>query len=131
MTEIERQRRVHADNGVRSQEARDDEREALARIINDSHLVTRGWAEMRARSGFERTNGDDYSIAQGLAAADALIAAGYRKRPEPEITDEMIRAAREVLDDPHDDWPAEGYWDRMTRAALEAALRLPVREGEQ
>lgn len=41
-----------------------------------------------------------------------------------EVTEAEVEAARAVLDDPHDDWPAKGYWDRIVRAALEAAREV-------
>lgn len=113
MTEIERQRRVHADNGVRTQEARDDEREALIAILDDP---TNWWY-----------NGT-HTVFSPSRGADALIAAGYRKHPEPEITKDMVQAAAMELGDRFGHSGEEYLED--ARAALEAALRVPVGEGD-
>lgn len=102
-------------------EARDDEREALDYVTALNEHV-----EDQFSRGVESAHGyDEESFIAGVRWALA------RKHSEPEITDEMVSAAREVLDDPHDEWPEEGYWNRLTRAALEAAFRVPVGEGEQ
>lgn len=68
-------------------------------------------------SGYESTS---IGITAALEAADALIAAGYGKQSEPEITDEMVRAAKQAwLEHPVD----RGMFatERRMRAALEAA----------
>lgn len=58
----------------------DDEREALAGLVNDQHQCTRDWSDLRSRSGLERTNGDDYAIRTAYEAADAILTAGFRRR---------------------------------------------------
>jgi hypothetical protein len=58
----------------------DDEREALAQMVNDNHMCTRPWMELRRNEpAWTRSNGDDYAIAEAYRAADALLAAGFRR----------------------------------------------------
>ncbi|GAB2699523.1 hypothetical protein BKA24_001813 [Microbacterium marinum] len=59
-------------------EARDDEREALRSDIADEI------SGVQVGTGYESTT---IGITAALEAADLLIAAGYRKHPEPEITE--------------------------------------------
>jgi hypothetical protein len=95
-----------------SREARDDEREALKAIL---------WEWL----GPIEADGDEMG-----AFADAILAAGYRKHPEPEITD------AELIDlwwtNCADEW-AVPEWVMVTfgRAVIASALRVPVKEGEQ
>lgn len=101
-----------------NQEARDDERGALIDAMINVE-VSNGMVEFCA---------DDRDDAGYLA--DALIAAGYRNHPEPEITDEMIR--RGALAMCRMDWKISmGGATTLAKAALEAALRVPIGEGEQ
>lgn len=99
-------------------EERDDEREALRSDIADEI------SGVQVGVGYESTT---IGITAALEAADLLIAADYRKHPEPEITEEMVEAAWAVIER-----------DGLTvlerahvRAALAAALRVPIEEGEQ
>lgn len=104
------------------QEARDEEREAMALSLWDEGLVR------------------PESLA--FAVVDAFIAAGYRKHPGPEVTDEMVADAldaRAAMSRFHcylyatekcrcgAEW-SDAHWMRYL---LEAALRVPVGEGEQ
>jgi hypothetical protein len=93
----------------------DDERDALAHLVNDNHMCTRPWMEIRRNEpAWTRSNGDDYAIAEAYRAADALLAAGFR-RQEP-ITDAQVEAALDSWEEHSEYYPAEGM-----RAALEAA----------
>ncbi len=73
---------------------------------------------------------------------EALHAAGYRKHPEPEITEEMVERAAQALFERAGASAWRAGWDLVpeaTRAmyrddardALVAALRVPAGEGEQ
>ncbi len=62
----------------------DGEREALASLVNDNHQNSRPWRELVSRSGLQRTNGDDYAVRTAYAAADAILAAGFRRSEVPE-----------------------------------------------
>lgn len=100
------------------QEARDNEREQLI----DAMINVPG------ADGQVEFADDDREPAGHLA--DAILAAGYRKDPEPEITDEIVKAAIDRFHEPRDE-----TWEEAMRAtlgaALAAALRVPVGEGEQ
>ncbi|WP_405373392.1 MULTISPECIES: hypothetical protein [unclassified Microbacterium] len=113
------------------QEARDDEREALIRALRERSI----W----------------HSGAPYEEDADAILAAlgPHRKHPEPEITEEMVeRGARAIFAEEQCDrtqkataealvsnWQSrlserdQAEYRALTRAALEAALRVPVGEG--
>ncbi|WP_405375940.1 MULTISPECIES: hypothetical protein [unclassified Microbacterium] len=101
-------------------EARDDEREALAQAVEAQypHHEVRPYAVRHFTAGF---------------------LAGYRKHPEPEITDEMRRKVAAAIDDTAVITPRSDFLGGSTianvaevaDAALEAALRVPVGEGEQ
>jgi hypothetical protein len=93
----------------RAQRVTDDEREALARIIQ----------------GFE---GDPEYWQNFRDAAEAILAAGFRRQGS--ITDEMVDAALNAyleLDSEAETYPAAVRWrernGRYMRAALEAAER--------
>lgn len=104
------------------QEARDDEREeaieaATHRLIDwDTDVADRGVSEEHYR--------------ERRADVERIfdIIAGYRKHPEPEITEARVEAAwvayRGAMRDGLDFRPG-------IRAALEAAFRVPVGEVEQ
>lgn len=142
MDEFERERRGTADNGVRSMEARDDEREALAKVIRGVHGPNHmPWKKVAPV--YRKTAG-------------AVLAAGYRRHPEPEttddqetedvcgncnagipddyrrqVTDEMVdRAIGEYLN-LHRDASGRISLQESMRSALEAALRVPVGEEKQ
>lgn len=84
------------------QEARDE----IAQIVK---AISTKWSGPALRE-FE----NDPPIRKHFAIADALIAAGYGKQPDPEVTDEMVERAWEG-------WSSTVGTRRM-RAALEAAL---------
>ncbi len=141
--------------GLGPQEARADEREALAfRLFviesgQDEAFLARVW----------ENHGDGHPVKAGyMRQADALIAAGYRKHPEPEITDEAAlqedrEALATLLDEVHDDCVTEGGcefvgWQRGWRPfdqsepsrhvdviiaspVWQNRHRVPVGEGEQ
>lgn len=90
------------------QEARDDEREAL-------------WREYARSQGLS----DDYASWRNGTDRLAFMA-GYaaRRHPEPEITEDAVVAAYHVFDD-------NGSTPEAMRLAIEAALRVPVGEGER
>jgi len=92
--------------------------------------------------GYESTT---IGISAALEAADALIAAGYRKQPEPEITDKLVAMVRDMVD-PDDCWfdhnggcQAHGYISlqhgelcpQAEAKAWLASLAVPVGAGEQ
>ena len=92
---------------TRHGEARDDEREALARAIDAYGVTDLPYASRHFTAGF---------------------LAGYRKSPAPEVTDEMVERAARVFYESQtgsDRLPGSFYrdaWLRMARFALEAAL---------
>lgn len=101
-------------------EARDDEREALARYPEDHKTIGGNAAQRRA-------------FLAGVEYA--------RKHPEPEIAEaDVNRAARAMHSDYVARYPEEPpvyhagagqpVWRHLARAALDA-LRVPVGEGEQ
>jgi len=126
-------------------EARDNEREVLKAI--DALIGSVRWTD-REPVVSKRVGG---------MISEALVAAGYRKHPEPEITDrdvvavaiakaadgdywkDEIREWEESEDwerEAHpDNYPSTAYedrdwWRKQADAAI-AALRVPVGEGEQ
>jgi hypothetical protein len=107
------------------QEARDDEREALARVLGGHYYVDRtSGAESHCSCGkwVESVQRRPH-VSWGQHLADVALAA--RKHPEPEITDEMVERAWRNLVGESD----FRYYDHEeVRSALEAALRVSVEE---
>ena len=118
------------------QEARDDEREALAQVIANAFFAMQAGQEWNAE-------GASYSqpVPSGgdMDLAVSILAAGYRKHPEPEITDEMVADAldaRAAMSRSHcylyatekcrcgAEW-SDAHWMRYL---LEAALQVSVGE---
>jgi hypothetical protein len=74
------------------------DREALAQLVNDNHMCTRPWTDLRRNEpAWTRSNGDDYAIAEAYRAADALLATGFRRQGP--ITDEVCE---------HEAWDVHG-----------------------
>lgn len=107
------------------QEARDDEREALDYAIRVP--ISALGVEYRPLWRLIR------------AIQDSVWEAGYRKHPEPEITEARIEAAAVAMfedtygdgDWVHREEIEEKVYRNRARVALTAALRVPVGEGEQ
>ena len=115
-------------------EARTDEREALVNFMHRRNEFDYDECQHGTYSGGP-SNGEPYAMCE--RQADALIAAGYRKHPEPEVTDEMREAAfaeawgfRAETRSYGERLHLEGWFNRGWRA-FQAALRVPVGEGEQ
>lgn len=110
-----------------------DEREALARLVNDEHSVTRDWDEMMRKKLLDRSNGDDYAISQAYRTADALIAAGFGDvavwRERATKAEAAIQEALKVIPDQYKDGTEFMYELGDDGAALQlvaAALSAPV-----
>lgn len=109
------------------QEARDDEREALAWIERTLALPI-----------YQNPVKDSYGegVVEALRTVQKIIQHSARKHPEPEITEMVERAVRatwrpsEWLNADQNDASRTAYADAV-RDILEAALRVPVGEGEQ
>ena len=98
----------------------DDEREALVNFMHRRNKFDYDECQHGTYSGGP-SNGEPYAMCE--RQADALIAAGYRKHPEPEVTDEMVEAVWKALE-----LNNLGQYTRgNVRAALEAAFRKEYR----
>ncbi len=153
------------------QEARDDEREALARYPEDHKTIGGNAAQRRAflagveyaRKHPEPSRDDEREALKAIlwewlgpieadgdemgAFADAILAAGYRKHPEPEITDAEVARLQGVIAEVRKAWwtateyndagnvvytdDIEAAMDSIWAAIAEETLGVPVGEGEQ
>ena len=92
----------------------EEDRAALARILNQHD--PEGGCYMDDPDG-------NLDVSWWYPQADAILAAGYRRYPEPEVTYEMVIQAVGAYEDDSDE---RVYW-RSMRAALEAALGVDDR----
>ena len=118
---------------MNGQEARDDEREALAQVIANAFFAMQAGQEWDAE---DATYEQPVPNAGDMDLAVSILAAGYRRHQAPEITDEMVERASNAFGGViSPDWSLASDWERIEvrtsmRAALEAALRVPVEERE-
>ena len=91
---------------MNEQEARDDEREALAQVIANAFFAMQAGQEWNAE-------GTSYSqpVPSGgdMDLAVSILAAGYRKHPEPEW--EYAHSANGYWNRDETEFTAEGYYD--------------------
>ena len=122
---------------MNGQEARDDEREALAQVIANAFFAMQAGQEWDAE---DATYEQPVPNAGDMDLAVSILAAGYRRHQAPEITDEMVeRAAQAAFDEPwaykrgdeytwaeliQDEPERADLWREDARAVLEAALRV-------
>ncbi|GAB2699530.1 hypothetical protein BKA24_001814 [Microbacterium marinum] len=123
------------------QEARDDERDALAKAMCAVENRSKAASLEEVQAGIQRWTRHRYEADRLI---DELADAGYevraRKHPEPEITKAtwdyaaLVKEAEGLYGRAveHDDVDYEvGLIQRLGLALHEAALRVPVGEGEQ
>ena len=91
----------------------EEDREELARLVDP-----KAWREPILPETYRAASRDE-----SLTKADAILAAGYRKYSEPEVTYEMVIQAVGAYEADSDE---RVYW-RPMRAALEAALGVDDR----
>lgn len=91
----------------------EEDREELARLVDP-----KAWGEPILPETYRAVSRDE-----SLIRAGAILAAGYRKYSEPEVTYEMVIQAVGAYEDDSDE---RVYW-RSMRAALEAALGVDDR----
>lgn len=132
-----------------AEEARDDERGALIETVIEELRESGEVIEINDNEAWMGDPLDRPTLTKFVPlneVADrlrkALIAADARKHPEPEITEARVEAAARQMHMRAAGYEGRKSWDETTdrirqgwrdaaRDALEAALRVPVGEGEQ
>lgn len=124
-----------AATGAAAEEHEERVRAGLQRYMTDPAFranvqrITADLEEHTDLPGIHWIEARELFLGMALRAVVAMEALGYRKSPEPEVTDEMVERASVAYSGELVVGSGDGH-DAM-RAAIEAALRVPVGEGEQ